>query len=221
VSVAVIIPYGGVYDEWRHRNLQFVVDFYRDTLPDVPRYIATMEGMPFNKAAAVTNAVFDQARYADTIILADADSLVYPSSLIRSLGRVIDGEPYVRPFDVYRRLDNIQTAHMATWRQALYASIHEWEMDGSDSHGCVVMQRRVFEQAGGYDPAFEGWGYEDLAFDVVVDALGHTMGREPGPLYHLYHPPAEESEANRARYHLYESRRGDLPGLLQLREDPC
>ena len=56
---------------------------------------------------------------------------------------------------------------------------------------CIVFPRPVWDDLGGFDERFEGWGFEDMALQsVVVGLYGHE--RIEGDVYHLYHPRSEE-----------------------------
>jgi len=52
---------------------------------------------------------------------------------------------------------------------------------------CIVFPRAVWDDMGGFDERFSGWGYEDMAVQSVVAGLyGHE--RIEGDVYHLWHP---------------------------------
>jgi hypothetical protein len=56
---------------------------------------------------------------------------------------------------------------------------------------CFVVPRAVWDNLGGFDERFKGWGWEDMAFQSVVCGLyGHE--RLDGDVWHLWHPRAEE-----------------------------
>ena len=86
---------------------------------------------------------------------------------------------------------------------------------GSPSMACVAISRACFEEVGGFDESYVGWGYEDLDFAMRCNALWPNR-RVTGPVYHLWHgdrnaddSPADsvpsQVQANLERFHL----RGD------------
>jgi hypothetical protein len=212
MSVAVIVPYGGS-DPYRLRNLQTVLSFYVAR----PVVVATNEG-PFHKARAVNEAVAGLPPDIKTLVLNDADSLCYRSAIASATAAAESGPGLVFAFTEYRKLGDEQTARCETWRSALYANEWGGGQPTSESHGCVVMSRATFNEVGGYDERFTGWGYEDLAFNIACEARWPSR-RTGWPLVHLWHPPAEENPANGELYARYEAARGDLAALNALREE--
>jgi hypothetical protein len=56
---------------------------------------------------------------------------------------------------------------------------------------CMVIPRAVWDDLGGFDERFRGWGFEDMALQsIVVGLYGHE--RIDGDVYHLWHPRSEE-----------------------------
>jgi hypothetical protein len=52
------------------------------------------------------------------------------------------------------------------------------------------MLRSTWENVGGVDPRFVGWGGEDIAFGWALDTLAGPHTNLGAPLYHLWHPLA-------------------------------
>lgn len=76
--------------------------------------------------------------------------------------------------------------------------------------GIVALRAQVWDDVGGFDERFEGWGSEDSAFKVVLHALypaGRTDGNgEAWALWHTdRHGTAEMTAANIARCTEYET----------------
>jgi hypothetical protein len=53
------------------------------------------------------------------------------------------------------------------------------------------MPRAVFDDLGGFDERFKGWGFEDMAFQSAICGL-YGYERIPGDVVHLWHPRSEE-----------------------------
>lgn len=52
---------------------------------------------------------------------------------------------------------------------------------------CIAIPRQAWETIGGFDARFQGWGFEDMAFQAVACGLvGHD--RIEGDVLHLWHP---------------------------------
>ena len=69
----------------------------------------------------------------------------------------------------------------------------------------VAVRRDVWDEAGGFDERFVGWGYQGAAFMCAVSKITEKE-RIPGDIYHLAHPGTwggkdkTHLEANRALY---------------------
>lgn len=63
----------------------------------------------------------------------------------------------------------------------------------------VVISRRQWDEVGGFDEAFRGWGYEDTAFAAACETFGGII-RMPGEVWHLWHPTAKEGKRGSAAW---------------------
>lgn len=161
-----------------------------------PVTVATDHSDPFHKAAAINRKV--ESLSCDYLILNDADSLVPWAQIDAALECVKNAPGLVYAFDTYRRLSRTTTAALRSYHDAFTAA-WEWEQSPSDSHGCIVIRREDFLQAGGYDERFVGWGREDHEFGERCERLWPGR-RVAGPLIHLWHPPAEPNPDNAKLY---------------------
>ena len=187
----VVIPFAGK-DELRLRNLGMVVDFYQDNFPDWPRTIAHSL-LPFNRAAALNKTIGQVEQQKRVVVLNDADTLCTPEQ-VRSAVALATVEPYfVFAYTLYLRLGEKVTASCASWRDVLTAPA-EWGMVNAGSQGCSAVQRSVYLELGGLDERFDGWGYEDLEFNMRADKAGVSR-RLPGELRHLWHGPRRENDS--------------------------
>lgn len=75
--------------------------------------------------------------------------------------------------------------------------------------GIVALRASVWDDVGGMDERFEGWGAEDTAFKVMLRALHPDAGDGHGEAWALWHPDrhgtAELTAANIARCTEYET----------------
>ncbi len=76
-------------------------------------------------------------------------------------------------------------------------------------YGIIAMRSEVFDDVGGMDERFEGWGAEDTALRVALQALHPAgVGVGAGEVATLWHPDTPRNEltqANIARYDEYET----------------
>jgi hypothetical protein len=164
--------------------------------PDYPIFEGHHDEGPFNRAAAVNTA----ARLADAAGRWD-------------LAIVIDADVFLRQSQVVAAVERARSTGKVTWAHTRWRGIsHEWTKrivadrrdfgpeitDRTDMDVlvertnpiswscCIVFPRAVWDDIGGFDERFVGWGYEDMAVQSIVAGLyGHE--RMPGDVYHLWH----------------------------------
>lgn len=205
----LLIPWrgGNVY---RERNLSFVLDWYSPLGLEV--FLGDSGHEPFNRgasrnAAAQAAGAWDRALIADADCLAEIDVVRRAFDLASSTGKLIlphndfwdltkkGTEKFMRDPNRYR--DNpsyFARVSPIRWAQPVAPS------------GALVLTRAAYDEIGGYDPGFKGWGYEDTA--LLFDAE-RTVGYERliGRLVHLYHmrdrhsPEHQEHNQELARKH--------------------
>jgi hypothetical protein len=94
----------------------------------------------------------------------------------------------------------------------------------SSCSGALVVTRMLWEEVGGFDEGFVGWGFEDLAARLAFEAMaGHEMLRVYGALYHLFHdtsadhyPASPTVTANRERCDRYLAAQGDRERMREV-----
>ena len=75
--------------------------------------------------------------------------------------------------------------------------------------GINIVTRGMWEDVGGFDPRFLGWGHEDRAFIHAMRTLSGPRVRVEGHMLNLWHPKAKDKPNS-----TYFSRRGANPELL-------
>lgn len=72
----------------------------------------------------------------------------------------------------------------------------------SDVHesSIVVVPRKLWQELGGFDDRFVGWGQEDVAFCHAARLIGGGIERVPGTVYHLWHPRSQYRHPGLASY---------------------
>lgn len=201
-SVDVLIPYGGD-DPVRFENLRRILAHWRPVVPVVCEH-----PMPFSRAVALNQGA--EASGAEILVLNDADSICPLDQVATAVELARDQAGMVFCYETYVRLD---ADGEPVWRQEL-----------AGSQGCMAIRRTAFLELGGYDPRFVGWGFEDLAFGLVCDAVFGKARRVPGNLYHLDHPRyegtwPEQERANELLYERYRAACDDPQALLAIRSE--
>lgn len=212
VNAVALIPWWTVetVDNTRHAALGVVtgkLDEY-----GVTARLATYAGVPWSRARAI-NGALDAMRHMppEVVILNDADSYVSRSALVQAVEMARQSWGLVRAFSRYVRLGPDGS--------------EQWEQENAQSHGVAAIRYDCLTEVGGYDPAFEGWGYEDLALNLLLESRWESR-RVEGTLYHLWHTgdPTSAGDspylaANEARYGLYGEHTGDYEALRLIRDE--
>jgi hypothetical protein len=147
-----------------------------------PVYTGDCEG-DWKRAHAV-NAACAQATDADVLLISDSDILLDAAvtQTIAACEAALKGNAYVVAFTT---LIYLNAEGKEFWRQSMI-----WG-------GVFAIPRSLYDEVGGFDPRFQGYGAEDKGFLVCASTLGGDKQRMPGYAYHLDHPedPLRTSEA--------------------------
>jgi hypothetical protein len=170
---------------------------WQQYFPDVAIFEGHDDDGPFNRSAAVNRAA-DAAGAWDIGIIIDSDVLLSVSQVRAAIERA---ETTGRVTWAHRRWRGIRedmTARLVADRRDLGAELSRDELDLMVERTnpiswscCIVVPRPVWDDLGGMDERFVGWGYEDMAWQsVIVGLYGHE--RIEGDVVHLWHPRSEE-----------------------------
>jgi hypothetical protein len=165
--------------------------------PDVPIFEGHHVEGPFNRSAAVNTA----ARLAgswDLGIVIDSDILVRVTQLRAAIERARETGRVTWAHRRWRGISEEWTDSLIRHETDLGAEIDELDIDVLVERTnpiswscCVVIPRRVWDDMGGFDERFIGWGFEDMAFKSLVQGL-YGWERIEGDVIHLWHPRSEE-----------------------------
>lgn len=165
----------------------------------------------YNRAEAI-NAAADEATDRQpgwkTIIVIDRDVVVPPGQVGNGIMMSQTDRRAVLPYRRYVPLGKTSTNEILLGRGPKPNDI---ETPPGILHGgrgghvssCVIVPRALWEEIGGFDTRFVGWGGEDRAFFSACDVLGGFVGLVDGDVYHLHHertgsPASPGFRANKA-----------------------
>jgi predicted glycosyltransferase involved in capsule biosynthesis len=197
---------------------------YSLLLPGVEIVIGPSEE-PFNRSAA-RNTAF-AGSHGDVLLIADADTIFHADQILAAVEMVQKERTWVIPYAWYYNLSEEVTDNILeldpgeTILEPANPSL--WEHKIVSWAGLLVMPREAFEEVGGYDERFEGWGFEDNAFRLALDTLWAPHQRiDWGYCLHLWHPVTKHDrfeqpqiETNRGLYMRYEAAHRD-PARMRL-----
>jgi len=159
--------------------------------------------IPFSKTVAVNDA-FAHA-HGDIIVILDADTYI-PGHVVSHAAerlrraRTIGLKEWFVPYRQIYRLTEATTRAVLDSDpcQPMRFPTPPDPLDVEDTSGSAwghkygaliqVMPREAFERVGGMDCRFRGWGGEDVAFLLALDALWGRHKNTAGDVLHLWHP---------------------------------
>jgi hypothetical protein len=178
----------------------------------------------FNRSAAVNRAAALAGAW-DIAVIIDADVICNPERVKEACDIAAETGKIVFPHDIRHQLNRrgselIRQGYQGSW--ARYAHAHYDNMVSS----VVVVPRKAWDEIGGFDESFEGWGFEDNAFAAAAETFAGSI-RMPGEFWHLWHPTAHEGrpgtptwDVNSAKGKRYIAATGDKAAIRALQAEP-
>lgn len=203
-GVQVVVPFGG-NEPQRVTIRDWIVDRYRRLHPSWPVTVAMCEG-EWSKGKAVNPVV--AGLDPDVVIVADADSFVDPKLLIEAV-KVAQTRGWAYPHGTTHRICQPDTARILAGEHVDEPAVHVRPTNAVPGGGIVVVTGEAWATVKGLDAGFVGWGGEDQAFGMILEALvGPTVDPpRANILWHLWHPEAPDwrrpSFATQDRFHRY------------------
>lgn len=188
--ISFIIPWDErTQDTWRIKSFNYIYKYILLNFPEAEICIGTDNSEPFNRSKARNNAFEKSTK--DILVILDADTLVPVSSIINSFNLLKDR--WVIPYNIYYNLSQETTARILTKE-----SIEIFEPDELQYEhkivswaGALILTSGMYQAVGGYDERFTGWGWEDVAFRIKLDAIIGKHIRYGTFVNHLWHPRGE------------------------------
>jgi hypothetical protein len=187
----------------------------------------------FSRSAAVNRAATIAGDW-DVAVIIDSDVICNPERVRDAINRAHATNAMVLPhavrYDLSPRASLIARADPTTllatndqWRRRHVKHTYSADNGHPSVSSVVVVPRRLWDDVGGFDEAFRGWGYEDTAFAAACETFG-GLERMPGEVWHFWHPTAKEGKrgtpswsANSARGQAYRTAIGDKAAIRALR----
>lgn len=171
--------------EFRDRLWAFARAYWWGACPD----IAVVEGPspdgPFNRSAAINAAARGDW---DVGIVLDADVFAPPLHVYAAIDRARDTERVVLPYTEFQGLTPRATARTLEGVREPFDARSFRFLSSVHESSIVVIPRAVWDEVGGFDERFVGWGQEDVAFAQSARVLTGPITRVEGPVWHLWHP---------------------------------
>lgn len=177
-------------------------------------------GDTFSRGASINQGVEWAAEMSlDAVVVAcDADLIVPHDQLLDAVKIARFAGQVVLPFDRYHYLTGDASRRVVAGAPLDRGAPATFTMDTSVG-GTFVCTVDTFDQVGGFDPRFRGWGGEDYAFHAAADTLVGVC-RVRGPLFHLWHPVEEHRpEENFELMGRYVAAKGSLEDIRRIQAE--
>lgn len=221
MSLSVLIPWRETSDD-RRVIFEWTVARCQALLPGASITIGDSCHEPFNRGASINRAAAESK--GDCLLILDADTFFHAEQISTAIQYIEHHDTWVLPYDVYVNLDDATTKRLLDSAPTVVVDpatvgADFWLHDSVS--GLIVLSRDGFEQTGGFDEHFRGWGYEDRAFESAANTLLNPCRRVEGYCYHLAHTPSDRFEQidigfNRARAETYRRLVGYPARMRQL-----
>ena len=165
--------------------------------PGIPIIEGASPDGPFNRSAAINAAASGDWGVA---VILDADVLAPASQIYDAVEMAVRTGRMVLGFTEYLALNALMTRRVLEggepWESVQGISLRQWSHESS----IVVVTRELFDEVGGFDERFVGWGQEDVAFSQACRVLSGEPIRIPGRVVHLYHGRSPERDRRQPEY---------------------
>ena len=181
-------------ERWRYRIIIVEQDseprLESALAPLADRYVFAYNPGPYNRGWGFNVGACLPAA-AKILCLIDADLLVSPSFLSNGLKQFMAGSRALRPYNEIVYLDRPSTGQAIQRRMDAPMSSDSAEYNSGqvfhDSNGgCIWVEARLYEEIGGHDERFRGWGWEDRDFWRRLARLT-AIETMQGRMHHLDH----------------------------------
>jgi GT2 family glycosyltransferase len=181
---------------WKYR----IVVVEQDTAPRwqgslgplADRYVFAYNPGPYNRGWGFNVGVALCEKQAGALCLLDADLMVPPDFVSRGLQAYHSGMRAFLPYQEIMYANAHWTTeaicrHLVNPKESPDLSACQGERFTGSEGGCIWVDAALYNEIGGHDERFEGWGFEDRDFCLRLNRAT-LVSRLPGRLLHLDHP---------------------------------
>lgn len=201
-KVSFLIPYRDASEErnaildWNIKRLYLFNDLFGNIEICIGEHNDKSE--LFNRSLAINRAA--RISTGDYFFILDADCFFSPELLVDAL-RFIDSDEWMIPHSGMCRLNESITAKILSGEvNALNVNACDIELFVQSCSGLNAIRRDKFEQIGGFDERFWGWGFEDVAFMITANTFLGAAGRLDHKIFHLWHTWPQNIEERNPKY---------------------
>ena len=202
-KISLLVPFrDNSPNQSRLKVWSWLLQFWKNELPDAEIVMGDDDGKPFSKTCAVNDAF--KKSTGDIIVILDADCYINPAVIIYCANeirkaRLKNEALWFLPYRNLYRLTDEATQKLLdsnpTNAFQLTNTPDKNDIENSNNHSyghwfgalIQIMPREAFQFVGGMDPSFRGWGGEDVSFVRVLNTLYGTNRTTKNAVYTLSH----------------------------------
>lgn len=205
-GISILIPFRcPAKDTARLRNVNWLKQYWTAQLPGAEIIIGedTNIDVPFSKSVAVNDAASKAT--GDVFVIVDADGFLSAESVLHCAKEIRSARKNQKklwfiPYRQFYRLteeaskyllesDPARPYQFSTPLSSIYI-LNDTDPKVGHWYGAMIqiMPREAFENVGGWDERFRGWGGEDHAAMRAMDTLYCLHKTLPGQVLHVWHP---------------------------------
>lgn len=182
MKVRIIVPRRADRGD-RDRLWTYCRNHWETELPEAEIVEGHHDAGPFNRSAAINAAARGDW---DVAVILDADVVLAADQVRAAIDRARATDRNVVAFSRRRLLSRPGTLKILAGYRGSWSSFVAGTQRTNVST-CVVVTRALFDDVGGFDERFVGWGGEDNAFSDACRALRGRIERLDGDAWHLWH----------------------------------
>ena len=237
-GISILVPFhSSDPNNQRTKNWNWLHKYWRKQLPGAEIIIgvdseAGVNGKPFSKSCAVNDAVSKSS--GDILVIVDADGYISVDSILLCAEEIRETRKDNRklwfiPYRKFYRLteeasqyilesnpnDPIKYEEQPPETHILNNAMFNGTSGSAFGHwyGALIqiMPIEAFEEVGGWDTRFRGWGGEDHAAMRAMDTLYWPHKTLPTPVFHIWHPfkNVESKNPSKSKNRLWENQGAD------------
>lgn len=224
--VAILVPRrAGIPD--RDRLWEFSRKWWENDHPTWQLVEGHHDVGPFCRSVAINRAA-GLADEWDVAVIIDSDVLCDPVAVRAGVELAWASDKLVLGYNERCQLtkegtEKILGGFRGNWR--VPGMVHKVITDACSS--CVIVSRKLWDECGGFDERFVGWGWEDVGFRVTAETFsGSPMVHMGSTCWHLFHLTTHENsqreptfQANKARGALFNAAHWDREAVRALLDD--
>ena len=169
---------------YREKHFNFLVDYYSQEFDVI---LGDHEG-DFNRSAARNSGV--ESSNSEISVIIDADNYIPINQIWSAIKVATRTNALVKPFTWFGYLTEESTDLFYETYSAMLDFDPEYIQPPQKDFtgGAYVMKKELWQDLGGMDEGFVGWGAEDDAFHLLCKNSGIPTRYVDGYDYHLFHP---------------------------------